>query len=61
MDGKPTADTQSPWYEAYAVGQEGAKTYWLAGTEYPVPLVNRVTQPAEDNWATAALFECYNG
>ena len=61
MNGTPTADTQSPWYEAFAPGQDTPEPRWLPGTEFPQKTAPRETQPTEDKWATDALFECYNG
>jgi hypothetical protein len=62
MNGTPTADTQSPWYEAFAPGQDTPEARWLPGTEFPQrPAAARQAEPAEDKSATDALFECYNG
>jgi hypothetical protein len=63
MNGTPTADTQSPWYEPFAPDQDSPDTPWLPGTEFPTrtAAARRKAEATEENWATDALFECYNG
>ena len=64
MNGTPTADTHSPWFEAFSPAQEPHATHWLPGTAFPAPQAEAGPSPAQradDRWATEALFECYNG
>ena len=66
MNRTQAADTRSPWYEAFAPAQNATETRRLTGTAFPAPATRAEpapshTESSEANWATAALFECYNG
>ena len=70
MKHTPTADTRSPWYEAFAPAVDAAGTQWLRGTKFPAAPAEAEaatgggaeTRPAqEEAWATEALFDYYNG
>ena len=47
MHPNPDADTRSPWYETFAATAEAAEQAVAGG--------------AEEQWATEALFDYYNG
>ena len=66
MNRTPTADTHSPWYEAFSLAQEPHAARWLPGTAFPGPALaaEAPASPADggdDQWATEALFDYYNG
>lgn len=66
MPTSPEADNRSPWYEPFARAAEPPPTRWLAGTKVTAPAADEVAEHAvgggsEDQWATEALFDCYNG
>jgi hypothetical protein len=64
MKHTPVIDTQSPWYEAFTPASSGTAARWQAGTERQAPAAEPARpQPAnpEDQWATEALFDYYNG
>ena len=54
-------DTHSPWYEAFTQ-DDAPETFWLAGTQVSaLEAEAAVGGGAEEQWATEALFDCYNG
>jgi hypothetical protein len=72
MNRTPAIDTRSPWYEAFAPAA-GPSTRWLAATRFPAlaaeqavgggaetPPAAEKQQAADEQWVTAALFDCYN-
>ncbi len=63
MTNTPTADTHSPWYEAFTPANGAQGTRWLPTSTFPAPAVaaQSAADDAEDQSATDALFECYNG
>ena len=64
MKHAPTADTQSPWYEAFTPAEAMPAPRWLPGPEAPAPAdqaPQRAASNADDQWATEALFDYYNG
>jgi hypothetical protein len=64
MNPNPDADTRSPWYETFAATAEAAEPRWLPGTQFPAPpeaAEQAVAGGAEEQWATEALFDYYNG
>jgi hypothetical protein len=67
MPHTPVADTRSPWYEAFAPAAEAPETRWLPKTQFRAPAeveaeaASAVNGGAEEQWATEALFDYYNG
>jgi len=66
MHTSPEADHRSPWYEPFARAAEQPATRWLAGTKVSAPPPHADAEHAvggggDDQWATEALFDCYNG
>jgi hypothetical protein len=69
MEHAPNADTRSPWYEAFAEDNATVISRWLPGTQFPAPADEAAATAVgggaeastDDQWATDALFDCYNG
>ena len=65
MNTTPEPDTRSPWYEAFAATAAEPEPRWLPGTRFPAPEAAPPKPAAgaqgEEQWATQALFDCYNG
>ena len=64
MNTAPDADTRSPWYEAFTPEEDMPEMVWLPGTQFPASADEAEAATgggAEDQWATEALFDCYNG
>ncbi len=66
MNRTPTVDTHSPWYEAFSLAQAAEAARWLpvaailpAGSA-PEAAAS-LPDGADDQWATEALFDYYNG
>jgi hypothetical protein len=65
MNRTPTADTHSPWYEAFSPAQNAEATHRLPGAAILPAGSEPEAAPsqsdgADDQWATEALFDYYN-
>jgi hypothetical protein len=54
------ADTDSPWYEAYTAPRRVPPAAWLASGAEEAPPAEEPA-PADDQSATDAIFDYYNG
>ena len=65
MNRTPTVDTHSPWYEAFSRAQAAETTRWLSSAAIrpatSAPQAPSQPEGADDQWATEALFDYYNG
>lgn len=59
MTPNPANDSRSPWYEPFLPEMQRPAPVWFlaeGGDEPAEPAV----EPADDDWATEALFDYYN-
>jgi hypothetical protein len=57
-----TADTRSPWYEAFTLeAPAGVAAMWVVTSSETPAAAEPVEGAADEDWATEALFDYYNG